>query len=66
MWHVWEQERCIQGFACKPDVKRPLGRRGNVRIILKCILNLFGNVELIDMTQDMDKWRAVVKVVMTV
>jgi len=37
-----------------------------VRIILKCILNLFGVVEFIDLAQDMDKWRAVVKVVMTV
>ena len=26
MWHVWEEERCIQGFGGEPEGRRPLGR----------------------------------------
>jgi hypothetical protein len=24
MWHVWEKEKCMQGFGGKPEGKRPL------------------------------------------
>jgi hypothetical protein len=29
MWHVWGQERCIQGFGGATSGKEPLGRPRN-------------------------------------
>jgi len=26
MWHVWEEQKCMQGLVAKPEGKRPLGR----------------------------------------
>jgi len=52
----------------KPEEKRPLGRstskcEDNIKIYLKEVSS--GDVEWTDMAQDMDKWRSLVKVVMT-
>jgi hypothetical protein len=60
------QERCIQSiFVGKPEEKRPLGRprrrwKYNVKIYLQ---ETRWGVDWIDVTQNMEKWLAVVKIV---
>jgi len=50
----------------KPDRKRPLGRhKRRWRIILKCIFRKWdGGMDRIDVTQNRDRWRALVNAVM--
>jgi hypothetical protein len=66
MWHAWERNvyRALMG---NPEGKRPLGRprRGwedEIRMDLREIG--WGNVDLIQLAQDIDRWWAFVNTVM--
>jgi hypothetical protein len=50
----------------KPEGRTPLGKPGeNGRIILKCFSRSWmGDIDLFYLTQDRDRWRAIVNAVM--
>jgi len=66
MWHVWGQVWCIQGFgggAREGDHLEDIGRDG--RVILKWIFKKWdGGMDWIDLSQDRDRWWAVVNAAM--
>jgi hypothetical protein len=64
MWHVWGEERKVyKVLVGKPEGKRPLGRlEDGIRMDLRDIG--LGGVDWIRLSQDMDRWRAVVSAVM--
>jgi hypothetical protein len=68
MWHAWERrEKCTRFLVGKPEGKRPLGRprrrwEAGIRMDLREIG--LGNVDWIRMSQDRDRWWAVVSAVM--
>ena len=67
MWHTWGAEEVQIGIWWRNLKERDhLEDIGvDVRIILKWIFkNQAGGVEWIDLAQDRDKWRALVKMVM--
>jgi hypothetical protein len=60
------EERYIQNFGGKPEGKRPLGRLGrrwddNIIVDLE---EVGWGMDWIDLTQDRDRWRAIVNAVM--
>jgi hypothetical protein len=66
MWHAWERNlyRILMG---KPEGKTPLGRprrrwEDEIRMNLREIG--WGSVHWIQLAQDRDRWRALVKTVM--
>jgi hypothetical protein len=60
------QEKCYRISVGRSEGKRPLGRpRRRCRILLKCIFTKWdGSIDWIDLAQDRDRRRAVVKAVM--
>jgi hypothetical protein len=68
MWHAWERrEKCTKVLVGKPEGKRPLGRprrrwEDGIRMDLREIG--LGGVDWIRLSQDRDRWRAVVSAVM--
>jgi hypothetical protein len=68
MWHVWGRGEAYTGFGC--GNLRERGRLGDEgvdgRIILKWMLKAVGwsGMDLNDLAQDKDRWRAVVNAVM--
>jgi hypothetical protein len=66
MWHAWERN-VYRVLTEKPEGKRPLGRprrrwEDGIRIDLREIR--WGSVDWIQLAQDRDRWRALVKMVM--
>jgi hypothetical protein len=62
---IGEKRDACRILAGKPEGKRPLGRRkweGNIKVDLREIE--WGDMDLIDLTQDRDRWRALVNTVM--
>jgi len=67
MQHVWGEERCTQRLVGIPEGKRPLGRprcrwEDNIKMDLQdmgC-----GDMELNDVVQHRDRWRAFVNALM--
>jgi hypothetical protein len=63
MWHAWVEERKVyRVLVGKPEGKRPLGRprhrwEDRIRIDLREIG--LGGVDWIRLSQDRDRWRAV-------
>jgi hypothetical protein len=60
-------ERCVQGFVGKPEGRRRLGKprrrwEDNIKIDLRKVG--WKGIDLIDLAQDRDSWRAVVNAVM--
>ena len=67
MQHVWGEDRRIQGFGGEPEGKRPLGRsRRRWEDNIKMDLQEFGcgGVDWVELTQNRDRWREIVNVVM--
>ena len=66
MYHVWGEERFIQGFGGKPEGKRSLGRprRRWEDIMIDLQKVGCGGMDWIELAQDMDRWRALVNAVM--
>jgi hypothetical protein len=66
MWHVWDDEICMQGFSGENregDHFEDPGIDG--RIILKWILEKWDRgIDWIDLAQERDRWRAFVNAVM--
>jgi hypothetical protein len=67
MWHVWGEERCIQGFSGKPEGRRPLERprrrwEDNIKMDLREVG--WGGMDWINLAQDRDRWPALVSAVM--
>jgi len=65
MWHVWGRG-AYRVFVGKSDGKSPLGRlrrrwEDNIKMDLK---EVEWNVNWIDLTQDRDRWRTLVKAIM--
>jgi hypothetical protein len=60
------QDNCIQGFGGKLEEKTLLGRIGvDGKLILKWIIQKWnGGIDMIDLAQDRDRWRAVENAVM--
>jgi len=61
------EERCIQGMVGKPEGKRPLGRQryrweDNIKMDFQDVG--CGVMDLFELAQDRDRWRAFVTVVM--
>jgi hypothetical protein len=61
------QQRCIKGFGGKPEGNRPLGRPkrrwdDNIKIDLQEVR--CKGMDLIDLAQERDRWRALVNDVM--
>jgi hypothetical protein len=61
------KEECIQGFVGKSEGKRPLGRsrcrwESNIKMDLRELG--WGGMDWIDLAQDRDQWRVLVKTVM--
>jgi hypothetical protein len=66
MWHAWER-RVYKVLVGKHEGKRPLGRprrrwEDGIRMDLREIV--LGDVDWIRLSQDRDRWRAVVSAVM--
>jgi hypothetical protein len=62
---LWGRGEVHSFFVGKPEAKRPLGRpRHRWEDLLKWIISGMGGMHWIDLAQDMDKWQAVVNVVM--
>jgi hypothetical protein len=67
MWHAWERGEKYEVLVGKPEGKRPLERPGRrwedgIKMDLREIG--WGGVEWIHLTQDRDRWWAVVSAVM--
>ena len=66
----WGEERCIHGFGGETWEKRDYLEDPDLdgRIILKCLFRKWGwsVMDWIDLAQDGDRWRAVVKAVMNI
>jgi hypothetical protein len=62
----YDQERCIQGFAGRPEGKRPPGRRRHrwVYNIEMDVLDVGWEMYWIYLAEDRDRWRAVVNAIM--
>jgi hypothetical protein len=63
MWHAWERREVYKVLVVKPERKRPLGRprcrwKDGIRMDLR---EIGWGVDWIRLAQDMDGWRAVVK-----
>jgi len=66
MCHVWEKRNCKKGFGGKPEGQRSLVRpRRRQEDNIKTNLREIGqeSVDLINLTYDRDKWRALVTTV---
>jgi hypothetical protein len=64
---TWGEEECIQDICGKPERRRPLGRPRRVWVNnIKMHLREVGwdDMDLIDLAQDMDQWRALMNTVM--
>jgi len=66
MWHVWGKG-LYRVLVWKPERKRPLGRsrcrwEDNIKMDLQEVE--YGSMDWIEVTQDNDNWRALVKAVM--
>jgi hypothetical protein len=68
MWHVWRRGGCIQSLSGDIQGKRLLGiprcrlKDNNIKMVLQEVG--LGGTEWIDLTQDRDRWRAVLNAVM--
>jgi len=64
---LWGEERLIQGFVGKPEVKRPCGRprrrwKENVNIDFQELV--FDSMYWIELSQDRNKWQALLNAIM--
>jgi hypothetical protein len=67
MWHVWGDQRCIQGFSGETCGKESLGRpsrRCDDNIEIDFLEVGYEVMDWISLAQDRDRWRAVVNTVM--
>jgi hypothetical protein len=67
MWHAWDRREVYKVLVGKPEEKRPLGRprrrwEDGIRMDVREIG--LGGIDWIRLSQDRDRWRAVVSVVM--